>query len=216
MYESRVKYRTQFGARVKDFKDKLQIGVRGAKIGPEWTAIDLYDKSELIDYNYDLQNLPFPDGSFDCIVCNAVLEHVREVELAVYEMRRVLHPGGQVWVEVPFLQAYHAHPHDFWRCTLPGIRRWFADFDEVRAGIFEGFAHEAQVLFDIFARDLKLPAEEAARERQVVGDYVEAAEGSHGYSKSLYMAVFYWGEKPRDRDVAPEKRAYLESLKKGL
>jgi len=216
MYESRSKYRKMFGERVKDFKDKLQVGVRGAKIGPEWVAIDLYDKSELIDYNYDLQDLPFNDESFDCIVCNAILEHVREVELAIYEMYRVLRPGGQIWVEVPFLQAYHAHPHDFWRCTLPGIRRWFVDFDEVQAGIFEGFAHEAQVLFDIFAHDVKIPSDEAEKICQVIRDYIEAVEERHGYPESLYMAVFFWGEKPKDRDVAPEKRAYLESLMRKL
>jgi len=213
MYESRVKYRQLFADKVENYKDKMQVGARGAKIGPEWIAIDLYDKSEQIDYNYDLQNLPFDDGSFDCVVCNAILEHVREVELAIFEMHRVLRPGGQIWVEVPFLQAYHAHPNDFWRCTLPGIRRWFEDFDEVNAGIFEGFAHEAQVLHDIFSRDLKIPAEEADSVRETIKDYVERAEKKHGYSQSVYMAVFFWGEKPRDREVAPEKRAYFEYLK---
>ena len=38
--------------------------------------------------------LPFPDGSFDGIICVEVLEQIPEVEQAIREMARVLRPGG--------------------------------------------------------------------------------------------------------------------------
>jgi ubiquinone/menaquinone biosynthesis C-methylase UbiE len=43
-----------------------------------------------------LQHLPFPDASFDVVLCMGVLEYVanKEQSTAISEMRRVLRPGG--------------------------------------------------------------------------------------------------------------------------
>ena len=38
--------------------------------------------------------LPFVDGSFDYIFCNAALHHMRDIPISVEEMLRVLRPGG--------------------------------------------------------------------------------------------------------------------------
>lgn len=45
-----------------------------------------------------LRELPFPDGSFELVVSNDVLQHVpeAEVEASLLELRRVLVPGGMV------------------------------------------------------------------------------------------------------------------------
>jgi ubiquinone/menaquinone biosynthesis C-methylase UbiE len=45
--------------------------------------------------------LPFPDGSFDLVVCTEVLEHVRDVQLLLSEVRRVLEPRGRLAVTTP-------------------------------------------------------------------------------------------------------------------
>jgi len=42
--------------------------------------------------------IPYPDGSFDAVVCTQVLEYVADVAGALGEMRRVLRPGGTVLV----------------------------------------------------------------------------------------------------------------------
>ena len=44
--------------------------------------------------------LPFPDGSFDLVVCQQGLQFFKDRALAVREMRRVLRPGGRVGIEV--------------------------------------------------------------------------------------------------------------------
>ena len=43
----------------------------------------------------DVQALPFEDGEFDCAVANAMLYHVTDLERALWELRRVLEPGGR-------------------------------------------------------------------------------------------------------------------------
>jgi ubiquinone/menaquinone biosynthesis C-methylase UbiE len=46
----------------------------------------------------DARRLPFPDGSFDVVVCATVLSHVPEGEAAIPELARVLRPGGRLGV----------------------------------------------------------------------------------------------------------------------
>ena len=57
-----------------------------------YTTLDL--ESPLAKVHADVQALPFPDGSFDVVFCNHVLEHVADDRLAMHEMYRVMKPGG--------------------------------------------------------------------------------------------------------------------------
>jgi SAM-dependent methyltransferase len=45
--------------------------------------------------------LPFDDGSFDLVLCAETLEHVRDVQLFLSEVRRVLRPGGTLALTTP-------------------------------------------------------------------------------------------------------------------
>ena len=52
--------------------------------------------------NIEVDPLPFPDASFDAVVCCQVLEHFTHSHLpAVREMRRVLREGGILEIDVP-------------------------------------------------------------------------------------------------------------------
>lgn len=68
------------------------------------------------------EHLPFQNDVFDGIVFQAVLEHVTDSRQALSEIRRVLRPGGRVFIEVPFIQGYHAAPGDHRRYTEQGLR----------------------------------------------------------------------------------------------
>ena len=68
-----------------------------------------------------LESMPFAGGTFDAVLCNAVLEHVADAERATAELARVVAPGGHVVVAVPFLQPYHPCPGDYQRYTADGL-----------------------------------------------------------------------------------------------
>jgi SAM-dependent methyltransferase len=72
----------------------------------------------------DIHALPMADNSVDAIICIAVLEHVENPVLAMQEMRRVLKPGGMLFLYVPFLFYYHAevgYYKDYWRFTRDAL-----------------------------------------------------------------------------------------------
>jgi SAM-dependent methyltransferase len=82
----------------------------------------------------DGHDLPFVDHSFDCVICQAVLEHVIDPWRVADEIWRVLKPDGYVYSEVPFMQQVHGGAFDFTRFTLLGHRRLWRMFDELRSG----------------------------------------------------------------------------------
>jgi SAM-dependent methyltransferase len=54
--------------------------------------------------------LPFADGSFDLVVCTETLEHVRDLQLLLSEVRRVLAPGGRLAITTPAHRSLIAAP----------------------------------------------------------------------------------------------------------
>ncbi len=108
----------------------------------------------------DIHKMPFADNSLDAIICIAVLEHVENPILAVSEMRRVLKPGGYIFLYVPFLYYYHAEKGyygDYWRYTKDAIRFLFkgcktVEIVSVRGAIETWIRLSPLGRFNVFAR----------------------------------------------------------------
>jgi uncharacterized protein YbaR (Trm112 family) len=82
----------------------------------------------------DAHDLPFQDKTFDCVIIQAVLEHVLEPQRCVSEIYRVLNDSGIVYAETPFMQQVHMKQYDFTRFTHLGHRWLFKDFEELMSG----------------------------------------------------------------------------------
>jgi len=91
-----------------------------------------------VDIVADIQCLPFKESSLDAVCSIAVLEHVQNPQQVIREIRRVLKPGGMVYTEVPFMQPFHASPHDYQRYTLPGLKYLHGEFEILEAGVVAG------------------------------------------------------------------------------
>jgi ubiquinone/menaquinone biosynthesis C-methylase UbiE len=61
--------------------------------------------------------LPFEDNAFDLVTCIETIEHVRDVQLAFSEIRRVLRPGGRLALTTPaasrFRVLFHGVEHPY-------------------------------------------------------------------------------------------------------
>jgi ubiquinone/menaquinone biosynthesis C-methylase UbiE len=64
---------------------------RAARRLPESTAVELSPDAPL----------PLPDTSFDLALCAETIEHVRDVQLLLSELRRVLRPGATLAITTP-------------------------------------------------------------------------------------------------------------------
>ena len=92
------------------FRKKLSV----LHVAPEACFIKRFEKlhgdsyitadieSPLAKVKMDIHQIPFEDNTFDVILCNHVLEHVRDDIQAMREMCRVLKPGGFAILLVPF------------------------------------------------------------------------------------------------------------------
>lgn len=59
-------------------------------------------ESPLAKVKMDIHQIPFPENTFDVVLCNHVLEHVNDDIKAMSEIHRVLKPGGFSILQVPF------------------------------------------------------------------------------------------------------------------
>ncbi|RRO17389.1 class I SAM-dependent methyltransferase [Flavobacteriaceae bacterium 14752] len=64
-----------------------------------YTTTDL--NSPLADVKADICDLPFDDQSFDVVLCNHVLEHIKDDTTAMKEIFRILKKGGWAILQIP-------------------------------------------------------------------------------------------------------------------
>ena len=101
-----------------------------ARVGNYQTA-DLRDDPKLTHPRLNIEDTKLPDGQYDWILCNHVLEHVNDA-VALREFYRMLKPGGRALITVPVAEGM---PHTFEDATIitPGDRTLhYRQWDHVR------------------------------------------------------------------------------------
>lgn len=98
----------------------LNIGSGADRLHERIINLDIQPFAE-VDALVDATALPIRSGSVDAIVSIALLEHVLEPRMVATEIIRLLKPNGVAFIAVPFIQGFHASPHDYHRYTLPGL-----------------------------------------------------------------------------------------------
>lgn len=84
------------------------------------------------DLILDVRSMPeIKDGSYDCVFCSAVLEHVDDYQAGFREVTRILKAGGILLLGVPFRQPIHMGSQDFWRFTVHGVKYLLKDSYEI-------------------------------------------------------------------------------------
>ena len=109
-----------FGCGSKPYKELFIVD---KYVGLDFDGDGHDHKNEDIDFFYDGQKFPFEDASFDSFFSSQVFEHVVNLENILKEIFRVLKPGANLLITVPFVWDEHEIPFDFKRYTSFGIKQ---------------------------------------------------------------------------------------------
>lgn len=149
--------------RKNDYEPKILI-VGGGTIGQgmlpfynepflKVISFDIY-ASQYVQFVADAHSIPLPDSYFDCVIIQAVREHVLEPRKVVSEIHRVLKQKGLIYSETPFLQHVHEGAYDFTRFTESGHRYLFRDFELIMSGVVSGGGTQLLWSIDYFFRGI--------------------------------------------------------------
>jgi ubiquinone/menaquinone biosynthesis C-methylase UbiE len=124
---------TEFVRSLAPAERALDVGVGDGRMAAELQAGSLTGadvsqvaldraKSRLPDARLVLvepdEPLPFADNEFDLVSCIETIEHVRDVQLELSEIRRVLRPGGRLALTTPIASR--------WRVLVRGLEHPFS------------------------------------------------------------------------------------------
>lgn len=91
---------SQPGERLLEIAPIELVRPTAIETGLQYVSLDLRSAKALV--LGDLCNLPFSTGAFDVVVCFHVLEHVPDDASAMAELGRIVKPGGDLVVVVPW------------------------------------------------------------------------------------------------------------------
>jgi SAM-dependent methyltransferase len=145
----RVRARIEYERRVASKDRVLDIGGRNATSHSNRTLRELSTNTStaivstdvVADYAPDLVddicNTRIPSETFDGVYCAAVLEHVEDYAAAVHNIHKVLKPGGEVFIYVPFFWCVH-DLMDYHRFTFTELDRMVRMFREYKLFLPDG------------------------------------------------------------------------------
>jgi SAM-dependent methyltransferase len=145
----RVGARREYERRVASKDSVLDIGGRNSTSHSNKTLRELSSNTNtsivstdvVADYSPDLVDdicdTRIPSETFDGVYCAAVLEHVEDYAAAVNNIHKVLKPGGEVFIYVPFFWCFH-DMMDYHRFTFTELERMLRIFREYKLFLPDG------------------------------------------------------------------------------
>jgi SAM-dependent methyltransferase len=128
-----------------------RLGADVVGIDPTWNCVSIAAQRGGASFaRAEAAALPFADGTFDAVVACLVFEHIREVEVAIAEVARVLEPGGRFcfFLNHPLLQTPNSGwiddhlldpPEQYWRIGAYLVEE--ESDEEVEKDVFIPFIH---------------------------------------------------------------------------
>lgn len=102
------------------------------KAEPKLTYHSADLSSKWADEHFDICAIPYPDDTFDVILCSHVLEHVPDDRKAMSELFRVMKPGGWGLIDAPHKMGNPETFEDPSVTTAAERQRVFGHKDHVR------------------------------------------------------------------------------------
>jgi SAM-dependent methyltransferase len=117
--------------------------------GVEYTGVDL-EPGKGVDLVADLTGGlgSLREGHYALAICCSVLEHTPEPWVMAANIKRLLRPGGMLYLSVPWVWRYHAYPDDYFRFSPRAVQSLFAALEWTQA------AYSSSVTGEIVPLDL--------------------------------------------------------------
>ncbi len=153
----------------------------GAK---EVFAIDISNSIEVAHHNTksfdqvtvsqaDIYNIPFPEASFDAVVCVAVLQHLPDYPKAIEELIRYVKPGGKL-----ILWVYAREGNGFVQWVIEPFRKIITRNIPVKLTL--ALSYPIGILFQLIAKGIYKPLNKIGLRMLPLNDYI------------LYRTHFDW------------------------
>jgi len=130
LYDDEIRNRRVLEVGSRDANGSLRPFIESRR--PEkYVGVDIAEGAG-VDIICDAEKLleRFQVESFDIIISTELLEHVRNWQKAISNIKGVCKPGGIILVTTRSIGfKFHEHPHDFWRYELSDIESIFSDCD---------------------------------------------------------------------------------------
>ena len=158
-------------------------------------SFDIYG-TDNTQFVADAHSIPVIDEAIDCVIIQAVLEHVISPNTVVAEIHRVLKSDGIVYAETPFMQQVHEGAFDFTRYTDSGHRGLFGQFEALGSGAVSGPGTALLWSIDYFVRSL-FRSRAAGKFAKLLFFWLQYADVLIGenYSIDAASAVYFYGRK---------------------
>ena len=91
-----------------------------SKYFPNRIGCDI-ERSKNVDIVGDAHELPIKDNVFHSVLATEVLEHVKNPQKVIDEVRRVLKPNGKLILTTRFIFPLHDTPNGYYRYTKYGL-----------------------------------------------------------------------------------------------
>ncbi len=134
----------EIGSRVADQQDEI-CNLRPLLPKSKYVGLDMQDGVG-VDVVADANNLPFPDHSFDLIICLETLEHANNPWMMTAEIQRVVKKNGAIILSSQQNFPIHMHPSDYFRYTPYGLSTLVPEkWQKVVLGISVPFDNEVKL-----------------------------------------------------------------------
>lgn len=123
-------------------------------IGVDWSESCHENSANVIaDLN---KKLPIDSDVADTVLSISVLEHLAEPQSLLNEAYRILKPGGNLILQVPWQWWIHEAPHDYFRYTPYGLKYMLdkAGFEDINIEAQAGFFSMMTLKLNYFTRRL--------------------------------------------------------------
>lgn len=109
---------------------------------------------EDVDFNVDLQELPFDDEAYDFVFASHVLDHIPDDKKAISEIRRILKPNGIAILPLPLVaettvEYPEANLKEFYHVRAPGYD-YFDRFVPYFSKVEKVYSHSLPAIHQLF------------------------------------------------------------------